>query len=328
MTTFNGAIRSLNATANRIERERQRQNREAARRFKEQQKLQAIYNAEQAVNDWEKYVETLQTLHKDCSDNVNWGKLNKQAKPKEPKISNKNEKNAKAKIDNYTPSFFDKLLGLTSKQIKKLEKELREALEQDKKDYENAFEKYQSDLSDWEEMQDISRGVLNKEPESYVKALEYYQPFSDISELGAKVNLSIEKEWIDIELHVNGDEVIPNYVLSQTSSGKLSKKNMPKTRFIELYQDHVCSAVLRVGREIFAIVPVEYVRISAMASLLNTQTGFLEEKPILSVIIRPETFNKINLDTIDPSDCMSNFVHTMKFKKASGFEAIDKVDFS
>ena len=103
---------------------------------------------------------------------------------------------------------------------------------------------------------------------------------------------------------------------------------MPKTRFSELYQDYVCSVVLRVGREIFALLPVEYVRISAIANMLNTQIGLMEEKPILSVIIKPETLNKINFHTVDPSDCMRNFVHSMKFKKTSGFEAVDKIEFS
>ena len=328
MTTFKGTMRSINAAVNRMERERQRQNREAARRFKEQQKLQAILNAEQAVADWENYVETLQTVHKYCSDKVNWVKLSKQSKPQEPKVSNKGELVAKAKLDSYTPSFLDKIFGLTKGRIKKLEVGLTEAKSLDKKAYDDALEKYQSELNEWEEMQAISNGVIGKGPEFYVKALNYYQPFSEVAELGAKIKFGIEKEWIDVELNVNGDEVIPNYILTQTASGKLSKKNMPKTRFIELYQDHVCSAVLRVAREIFALLPIEYVRISAMSNVLNTQTGFLEEKPILSVIVRPETLDNINLLTIDPSDCMNNFVHSMKFKKTSGFEAVDKVEFS
>lgn len=328
MATFNGTMRSINASINRMERDRQRQNREAARRFKEQQKLQAIYDAEQAVADWENYVDTLQTIHRDCSDIINWTKLNKQAKPNEPKMSSENEVAAQAKLDNYIPSFFDKIFGLTNKHIKKLETRLTEAQGQDKKEYKDAFDKYRNDLNEWEEIQALSNGILNKEPEFYVKALEYYQPFSDVSALGAQIKFAIEKNWIDIELNVNGDEVIPNYVLSQTSTGKLSRKNMPKTRFIELYQDHVCSAVLRVSREIFALLPVEYVRINAITNLLNTQTGLIEEKPILSVIIRPETLSKINLYTVDPSDCMSNFVHAMKFKKNTGFEAVDKVELS
>lgn len=325
MNTFRGAMRSYNAAINRMEREQQRRNREAARRFKEQQKLQEILNAEQAVSDWEQYIETLQSIHKDCSEKVNWARMNKQIKPKEPTSSNSNELQATFKLQNYKPSFFDKIFGLTANRIKKLEENVKAAIEADKKDYKNALEKYQDDLNEWEENQVLSKGMLDQDPESYAKALAFYQPFSDVSELGAKINFKIEKEFIDVDLHVNGDEVVPNYILSQTSTGKLSKKNMPKTRFIELYQDHVCSAVLRVARETFALLPVQYARISAISNILNTQTGFLEEKPILSVIVRPETLNKINLNAIDPSDCMSNFVHAMK--KSNGFEAVEKVEF-
>lgn len=328
MTTLNGAIRSMNASINRMERERQRQNREATRRFKEQQKLQAIHDAGQAVADWENYVEMLQSVHEDCSDTINWERLNKTSKPKEPKVSNRNEGIAKSRLDSYKPSFFDKLLGLTANKIKKLEAGLNNAMQEDAQEYEKALEKHQQDLADWEEMQKISTGILNQEPEYYAKALEYYQPFADVAALGAQIKFSIEKEWIDIDLKVNSDEVIPNYILTQTSTGKLSRKNMPKTRFIDLYQDHICSTVLRVGRELFALLPVEYVRINAMSNILNTQTGFTEEKPILSVIIRPETLRKINFQTVDPSDCMNNFIHSMKFKKTFGFDAVEKVEFS
>ena len=125
---------------------------------------------------------------------------------------------------------------------------------------------------------------------------------------------------------VNSEEAIPNYELKQTSTGKLSRKDMSKSKFNELYQDHICSSVIRIAREVFAYVPVEYARINAVSNLLNSATGHMEEQPILSVIIHPETINELNLDTIDPSDSMKNFVHNMKFNKTSGFSVVEKVE--
>lgn len=324
MTTLRGAMRSYNAAVNRIEREHQRQNREAARRFKEQQKMQSILDAEQAVSDWEAYVDTIKSMHKDCSERVNWLKLNNQIKPSEPELSNRHERDAQLKLEAYKPSFFDKLLKLTDKRIDGLKRKVDLAKEVDRREYSDAQEKYLAELKEWEDMQSLSKGVIDKNPEFYLKALEFFQPLADISELGAKLSFEIKSNFIDIDLFVNTNEVIPNYVLSQTSTGKLSKKDMPKARFFELYQDHVCSAILRVAREIFALLPVDYARINAISNMLNTQTGFMEDKPIVSVIIMPETLNKLNMDSLDPSDSMNNFIHAMKFKKSTGFEPVEK----
>jgi len=52
-----------------------------------------------------------------------------------------------------------------------------------------------------------------------------------------------------------------------------------------------------------------------MSEIVNTKTGHLEEQPILSVIFPPQTIERLNLETIDPSDSMLNFVHNIKFTK-------------
>ena len=101
---------------------------------------------------------------------------------------------------------------------------------------------------------------------------------------------------------------------------------MPKGAFYELYQDYICSCVIRVARESFAVLPVQKALVHAMESVLNTKTGYVEEQPILSVAMPRETLDRLNLETIDPSDSMRNFVHNMDFKKTSGFRVVQKID--
>ncbi len=95
MTTFKGAMRSYGAAIRRMEREQQRQAREAAKRFKEQQKLQEIENAQQAVADWKSYVETIQSVHKNCTTPIDWKQIEESEKPTEPIHETKNEVFAK-----------------------------------------------------------------------------------------------------------------------------------------------------------------------------------------------------------------------------------------
>ncbi len=319
-------MRSYGAAVRRIEREQQRQAREAAKRFKEQQKLQEIENAQQAVSDWESYVDTIQSLHKNCTDSIDWKQIENTKEPTEPIIENKNEVIAKYKLDDFKPSFLDKVFGSTQKKINKLSEQVEQAKQKDKKDFDIAYKDYLNELNNWKELQEISAGIKRKEPESYKNALQYFNPFSDIGELGTKLSFNFEENHIDIDLHVNSLEVIPDYELKQTSTGKLSKKNMPKTRYNELYQDHICSASMRIAREVFAYLPIGYARINAMSKIVNTKTGHLEEQPILSVIFLPQTIESLNLETIDPSDSMQNFVHNMNFNKTKGFAVIEKIE--
>lgn len=325
MATLNGAIRSYGAAVRRAERDQQRRARESVKRFKEQQKLNEIENAQQAVSDYENYVATIQSVHKNCTDSINWNQIENTEKPIEPNFDFKNEIVAKNKLESFKPSIFDKLFGSTQKKINRLNNLLEDAKAKDKKKFDVIYKEYIEEVNNWQELQEISTGIKTKNTEFYKRALHYFDPFSDIRELGTEITFNFEHNYIDIDLHVNSLDSIPDYELKQTATGKLSKKAMPKTRFNELYQDHICSASIRVAREAFAYLPIDYARINAVAKIVNTKTGHLEEQPILSVIFPPETINNLNLRTIDPSDSMQNFVHNMNFNKTKGFSVVERV---
>jgi len=326
MTTFKGFVRSTNATMGRIERASQRRVREAAKQYKLQLKQQELENATKAVRDYEEYIEVLKSGHKDANEWVNWEQISQEPKPQEPVLLQDKEKEAKRKLEKYRPSFIDKLFKLSKGKVKRFEAKIKLAVEEDQKNYKVSLDQYKKDLNDWEELQLISKGVLAKDVTCYKKAIEYLTPFSDIKELGSKLEMGFESDYVIVDLYINDDNIVPKYLLSQTSTGKLSKKNMPVSKFNELYQDYVCSCVLRVGRETLACLPVKYVIVNALGNLLNTVTGKMEDQVVLSVALYPETFAKINFETIDPSDSMKNFVHNMKFSKTNGFTVVSKLD--
>lgn len=326
MTTFRGAMRSYAAAARRAEREQQRRALEAAKRYKELEKLQAIKDATQAVKDWQNYVDTLKSVHKSSSDIIDWHDVKAEPQPAQPVRKNENESFAEFRLKTYRPSFIDKIFGKTKRKIFQLETAVSYAKSQDEKKFADEVEQFNKDMQDWKTLQDIADGVHKLNPESYIDALKFFNPFSDIGELGSKIVFSCDDTMVDIDLHINGKDVIPNYELNQTSTGKLSRKDMPKTRFFELYQDYVCSCILRIARETFAHLPIDKARINAVSDMLNPSTGHMEDSIILSVIVSNNTLNKLNLDSIDPSDSMSNFVHNMRFKKATGFEIVSKVE--
>ncbi len=332
MATFRSALRSYNAAVRRAESENKRRAREASKRFKEQQKMQELENAQNAVEEWEEYVKLLQTIHKSSNDPIDWHEFLNAPTPTPPVYSKAHAAEIQYKIDNFRPSLLDKLLfnrlfSSIEKKQKRLEQELAAAIKKDEKLHAENVEKHKRECEELNYLQNMAKGVLAREAEHHKNAIEYFDPLSDISCLGSRIEMQFENELVDVSIHAHSDDLIPDYTLSQTSTGKLSKKKMAKGAFNELYQDHVCSAALRVARELFNYLLVPYVRVNAVAEILNTQTGYMEKQPILSVIIPRETLDKMNLDAIDPSDSMANFIHAMKFKKTEGFQQVAKVDW-
>ncbi|MDM1402171.1 hypothetical protein HX033_15980 [Myroides odoratimimus] len=325
MATINGFIRSYGAAVRRSERDQQRRNREAAKKFKEQQKQLEFQNVAQAVSEWNNYVQILKSVHKEASEKIDWIKIKNEPRPTEPIYINKNEIEAKQRLASFKPNLLDKIFGSTNKKIKNLESQILIARKKDKDKYQIAVKDHKKELLDWEELHKIAIGIEQKQTEAYLAAIEYFEPFSEISELGSQIKFMFEENHIEIDINTNSIDVIPNYELRQTSTGKLSKKDMSKTNYYELYQDHICSVVLRISREAFAYLPIDFAIINALSEMVDSQSGHLENKVILSVKIIPETIEKLNLEMLDPSDSMRNFIHNMNFKKTLGFQEVQKI---
>ncbi|WP_121964878.1 hypothetical protein [Myroides sp. N17-2] len=325
MATINGFIRSYGAAVKRAEREQQRKTREAAKKFKAQQKQIEFKNVALAVKEWNEYITIIKSLHIDASEKINWQTIKYTSRPIEPNYSNNNEIQAQQKLNNYKPSMFDKLLGSTKRKITKLENQILLAKSKDNTFYQNLLKEYEANLNEWNELQKMSIGIEKKSTQTYLDVIKYFEPFTEISELGSQIRFSFEQNHIEIDICTNSIDIIPTYELKQTTTGKLSKKNMSKTNFYELYQDHICSVVLRISREIFAHLPVDFTIVNALSEMVDPQSGHLEKKVILSVKVMPETIEKLNLLTIDPSDSMKNFIHNMNFKKTQGFQAVERI---
>lgn len=312
-----GAVRAYKAA----ERDQKRQARESARLYKEQQKQQEINDASITVKNYNNYVDSIMSVHKNATDKIDWNLILNDPEPPKAVKDVVHEKRKQQELDNFRPSFFDKIFGY-KKKLKRLHDDVKQGVKQDEKDFVTATELYQ----EWKKGQEIAIKVLAKDENGYAEAINFFEPFSDISAMGSTLTLSCDKNFIEVDLSVNNSEVIPNYIVSQTKTGKLSTKDMPKGKFNEMYQDYVCGAMLRVAREILAYLPVESVTVNAMANIINSANGNLEDTVIVSSNFTPSAIDKLNFNTLDPSDSMVNFNHNMKFTKAKGFSPVDKIE--
>lgn len=326
---WKGTLRTIRAEMRRAERDAQRRQRELEKQRKQLEKMQELERAAYEVQVYENRIDLLLSVHKECSNTWDWEKIRSSEPPIKPTKSHTHEELAKAKLDKFKPGVFDKILGRAESNRDKLVRNVREARETDEKEYQEALQAYEQEYADWGAAREVGSRILAGIAAAYIDVIRQTDPFSDISELGSSIEFQAESSaLVEVTLHVNSEQVIPSEAKSLLKSGKLSVKQMPKGRFYELYQDYVCSCVLRVARELFALLPIEMVIVNAMGSILNTQTGYMEEQPILSVTIPRKTLEGLNFEMIDPSDSMSNFVHRMTFRKTKGFSAIETLKAS
>ena len=319
---WKGTVRAIQADMRRAARE-------ADRKQKIQAKLKAMDDAQSAVRAFENYIEGITSIHTDCNSEImDWQDTASQRPPSEPKRSNDSEAEAKRKHDGFKPRLLNKLLRNEAKKREKLKQAIIAATTKDEEKYQDRLTEYRNKYALWEKKKNLAERLLNKDPQAFIDTIRELNPFTSIEKLGSGLQFTVDDRGnLTASISVHSDEVIPKEKYSLRQSGTLSTKEMPKGEFNTLYQDYVCSCILRVAAELYALLPIERVLINAKDNLLNPKTGHIEEQTIVSVMVMRKTFEALNLNNIDPSDAMKNFLHNMRFKKTSGFDVVEPVTY-
>lgn len=326
---WKGAVRSLQAAANRAERDSRRRQNELQRQHKQLEKMLERERAAYEVAVYNNQVDLLRSIHKESGAAWDWHRIKASAPPTEPTRLRTCEMAAEAALRSFRPNLIHKLFRRVESKRQSLAEAVDVAKERDESECKEALGRYHQHCSEWQDSQELADRVLSGDLQAYLEVINEVSPLREISELGSKLDFRPRDRYlIEVTLRVNGEEVIPSEVKTQLQSGKLSAKRMPQGQFYELYQDYVCGCVLRVARELFALLPFEAAVVTATGNILDSQTGHMVEQPILSVAIQRKTLESLSLNTIDPSDSLKNFVHEMDFKKTKGFKPVKKVDTS
>lgn len=323
---WKGTVRSIGAAARAAERDAKRRQRDLEKRQKQYEKMQEQEQAAYEVDEYENHIEVIQSLHKECSAPIDWKHLATSSEPKKPVNTKARESAARHVYENYKPGFIDRIFKQEEKKRKKLAEKIPAAAKEDDAEYQAALANWEVNVSEWKEQVSIARLVLDGNSEAKLTAIKELDPFSEISALGSSISFAIGNQGlVEATISIHGKDIVPSDIKSLLKNGKLSVKKMPQSRFNEIYQDYVCSCILRVGNELFSVLPESMVVVTAVDELLNTKTGHLEKSPIVSACLSRKTLESLNMDRIDPSDSMKNFLHNMSFKKNTGFEAVCKV---
>lgn len=332
----------------------------------EQEKQQLIESNIREVEEHNNYINVIQSVHKDYSTKMNWEELLNSQEPEYvetlSELENKIEDFVKQSILNdkkeleedtikrlsFGVKFFQKIAkgkihGIITKLFFKKDFELiknaglrlRE-IDDSKEDRIKSYkleaninhQNYLQEKENYHKMVDIAKGVIEKDKQSYTYALNFFNPFEDLKDYGSDISFNLNDNSIVVDFFVHGEDVIPKTTKKVLRKGlEVKEEPIPTSRFNEIYQDYVCSCILRIAKEIFQLLPnFENVKINAKGSIINSSTGNHEEKTIVSSIINQLKLNELNFDLLDPSDSMLNFEHRMEFKKTEGFKPIEEIN--
>jgi hypothetical protein len=323
---WKGALRSIAAEAHRSERRAIKRQNELKRQIGAQQKSLEHERAALEVELYEITVEVLLSVHKDSGQPINWKSIQDSYPPAKPFKDESNQRKAQAELDAYSPNMMDKLLNRASAKRKELDDAVTASRELDERQFAAVTKAHASAMEEWNDKRELATRVLDGDKDAYIEVNREMSPFAEIQGIGTSIGFEIiDATTIHAQIHVNGEKAIPSQSKSLLKSGKVSVKDIPKTQFYALYQDYVCSCVLRVGREAFALLPLDKVIVTAIGGVLDTSTGHTRECPILSVMFRKDQFSGLNFSSLDPSDALGNFQHTMGFKRGSGFSCVDTI---
>jgi hypothetical protein len=283
---------------------------------RQQQKLNEIQENALAVEEYNNLIEVIKGVHKECDEFIDWKHINSLKPPYTPPDIGPNKARAIKEYQDFSPRFLERIFkSMGEKRRKKLEDAITDAELKDKEDYE-----------EWQNLNVLSGRIIEGDIDAYFQVINEMNPLDDLLEFGSDFEFGAnDSRALEVEFRVKSSVVVPDYTLSLTKTGKLSRRNMAKTQYYELVQDYVCSCAIRIARDIMALLPVEKVVVHAVDNVLNTATGYSEDVTILSVVFDRNILNTLNFEFVDPSDALKNFPCSMKSQKTTGLKPVERI---
>jgi hypothetical protein len=323
-------VRAVEAENRRRQRESARVQRELVREQRRQEKhdreraaAEAKLLAANEAEQFETYLVNLVSLHHECPSACDWKAILAAQPPPPATRGDGQEVAARAALASYRPSLLERLSGGARRRRAELERLVTDGRTADDREFDAARERHRSECASVAASKTLAARVLSRDCAAYKDALSSAGALEDLVAFGTATRIDgVEQDVVAIGCTLD-DEIVPREEVKLSSSGKLTTKEMASGRFWTLYQDHVCSAALRIAREVFEVLPVSRVVVNIQGRQLDTTTGHMEPVTLLAVNIPRERLGVLNLEQLDPSDSMKNFQHRMKFKKTAGFTPVD-----
>jgi len=309
MTTVNHLINPTGTSYKRALREQQKNTVETTKRLLQKLKQQIKDNNINAADTYDEYLSSLLSVHKASSERIDWASFSLAPHPKLPVKESKKQFEAEYNYQTYEPTFLDYITLQHRKKMGDLLDKIELAKHADDLIYNAILKEFRNEAQDWKKIQAITNGIREGEVAAYQKAIDFFDPFAAISLPGIQVLCETFNDHIIVNLHLNAAKVIPDYVINRTADGRLSNTLLNVSDYNRLLHDYACGCALRSAREIFALLPVNFVSVNIVAELVNSSIAETQRKTILSIKFDQENLRKLDFNTMNCQALLAVFSH-------------------
>ena len=132
----------------------------------------------------------------------------------------------------------------------------------------------------WDYLKENAAKVLDGDIDTYLQIIQDVNPFDELIALGSSFQCGSDNPMkMSVECTVNAEQVLEEY--------KDDK---------ELLEDYVAAVALKAARDIFALLPLWQVEVTALES----------EKTVLNVKFQRDSFETLDFNKLDASDTIRN----------------------
>jgi DNA polymerase III epsilon subunit-like protein len=272
------------------------------------------------VEEHGRLIHSLSELHCTPLMSVDWRAIATEPAPHAPAPSSSAEQEAMHRLQAHRPGWFARAFGFAKRESDRLQAALQEAKEVDRREYENALAAHKKNVAMMKQRRQMAARILSGNLDAYAEVMNEIDLCASPL-LGRQVIYSFpDAASAEVFAYLNGIDVIPEKTKTLLNSGRVSSKKRTKRDLKLLYQDHLCSAILRLGRDFFARLPVTKVLLHGFIPETDTSTGQPVENCVVSVLLTRDAMSGIQFNKIDTSDCVSSFPHAMKTSRGAMVE--------
>lgn len=172
-----------------------------------------------------------------------------------------------------------------------------------------------------------ARLVVDRDPDAMVAALDEHSALGSLPFSVEGVDtLLLDGRMIAI---VDGLDLedMPQETVTLLKSGKVSVKELPVGKRLEMHRDAVCSAAIRVAMEFLSALPLEGVEVLMLTDILERGTGHMQSLPVLHLRATGQALGALNLPRTQAVAVVERLGGHMEWSKREGFRAISAAAF-
>ncbi|WOV83660.1 DUF4236 domain-containing protein [Sporosarcina jeotgali] len=264
------------------------------------------------VEAYNAYVQMLRSIHLDTKEPVDWGAILDEDLMQFTEES-PHTRYSRQQLAEFEPNWLDRLFRRGQAKKQELAIHLNEAIVKDQKL-----------LAEKQQLHELTTRVLAHEEKAWLEILTTYDAFESVEKFGNHVHVQFREGTLILSLEMGEEKTVPEEVLSLTAKGNCSRKKMGKTNYYALYQDYVCSCMIGIARNLFALLPADSILIHAYD--VSQADAPPVKGCIVSARISHEDLSDVLFDIMDASKLIESMEHHMNHLKTKGFRLVDELE--